>query len=75
MSSFLLFRVAICGLDNMKNFSVIFAVNRLTSFPAKNCQNQRSKNILSWKYKVLLSYKVSAQSVKNWKTGLKEITC
>ena len=29
MSSFRLFRVAICGLDNMKNFSVIHRLQRL----------------------------------------------
>ena len=29
MSSFRLFRVAICGLDNMKNFSVIHKLQRL----------------------------------------------
>ena len=29
MSSFRLFRVAICGLDNMKNFSVIHTLQRL----------------------------------------------
>ena len=29
MSSFRLFRVAICGLDNMKNFSVIHRLPRL----------------------------------------------
>ena len=29
MSSIRLFRVAICGLDNMKNFSVIHRLQRL----------------------------------------------
>ena len=32
MSSFRLFRVAICGLDNMKNFSVIHRLQRLVAF-------------------------------------------
>ena len=39
MSSFRLFRVAICGLDNMKNFSVITYVS--------NCRHRR-KYILKY---------------------------
>ena len=43
-------------------------------FASKTVKIKNTKTYDCWENKVLLSCKVSAQTVKNWKTSLKEIT-
>ena len=60
-----------CGIS----WDLYFAVNLMTSFSRqKTVKIKNPKAHDCWENKVLLSCKVSAQTVKNWKTSLKQIT-